>query len=119
MNLDYDGRVQAMIETWGEQENLPKTYFYGDFCNIKIYKENDKIRFEFNCENGDIEEFMKINPDFVENALKQAEEKLKQERPELFYTQDETSDSQENTDAQNVLDYMAMYNKLDVKKTEN
>ena len=64
----YEKRVKLMNKTWSKEtlSQIPTKIFYGDLCYIRIYMEDNKYKFEFQCEKISIEDLKKYNPKIAE-----------------------------------------------------
>ncbi|MBQ4114421.1 hypothetical protein IJD34_03365 [bacterium] len=112
--LDYDGRVALMKEMWGEPKVLPATHYYGEYCNVVVFKENDKYKFTFNCDNGDFKDLQKAFPELAAEFKRLADERLKTKHPELFEQQSNADSELFEVNKDSV--YLNLYNNIKINR---
>ena len=108
---DYEGRVAIMKELYGELKDLPVTYYYGDFCSITIFKENEQYKFTFDCKKGNLNDIAAAFPELAEEIDKVGYEQLKLQKPELFTSQENSGEVSLKDDF-----YINLYRNLNINK---
>lgn len=120
MHADYEQRLEIIKETWGEVKDFPKVFYYGDYCSIMIFKEDDKVKFKFDCTNTDLEVLKQGNPDFGEQVAKKFKEKMTVDKEDVEFSKLSTKDECEHqfNKAENSVsnDYINLYRNINFKK---
>lgn len=103
-NKDYSQRVELMNKLWSKDllNQLPKIIYYGDFCSVKIYIENAKYHFDFECKNIKLEEIEKYYPNITSEFSEKYKKLTDLLHPDYFQEDTETNDK---IDTMNLLLY--------------
>ena len=115
MHSTYEKRLEIVKETWGEIKEFPKIFYYGDYCFIKIYKESEKIRFNFECSQVNLDVLQQGNADFAK-AVEDKFIKLKEEEEKNNIEENDSEENTQTSDDKSLNnDYINLYRNIKFK----
>lgn len=120
--VDYEDKLKIANEIWGELKDLPKIYYYGDYCSVKIHQKDKEIKFDFDCSHINLELLQQGSPDFAD---KLKDEVARQSKEQVISEDRELSTETENNDKTSTkealekisdINYINLYNNIKFKK---
>ena len=112
--LDYDGMVDYIKNKFNTLEE--KTIYFGKNCKLIIYLDKDKkYKFDFECENANLEKFREVFPELAELMKNKSVNQIRKLYPGLrsYSYQEEEPEASENF---NNYDYIKSYNNITFNK---
>ena len=112
--LNYDERVRYIQNKFNTIEE--RTIFFGKNCKLIIYLDkNKKYKFDFECENANLEKFREVFPELAELMKNKSVNQIRKLYPGLrsYSYQEEEPETSENF---NNYDYIKSYNNITFNK---